>query len=234
MTQLWQGEAVSAVTKIQAGPCFVTQIKTKNTDGYEAVQIGFGDKKEKNVKKPQLGHLKQTKAKGIKNNFQWLREFIPNAENKTVLEIGDKIEVGVFAAGDKVAVSGISKGKGFQGVVKRHHFAGGRKTHGNKDQLRMPGSTGATAPGHVFKGTRKPGRMGDDTVTIKNLEVVEVDAKNNFIYIKGGVSGARNSLVLLVAPGDLQVTKPVVEVKESSSVPLSGTTEDKEVAAEVK
>jgi large subunit ribosomal protein L3 len=223
MTQIWQGENVMPVTKVQAGPCFVTQIKTKNSDGYEAVQVGFGSKKEKNTKKPQLGHLKKAKAKGANDNFQFLREFIPASDNKTVLEIGDKIDVSAFAVGDIVAATGVSKGRGFQGVVKRHGFQGGRKSHGNKDQLRMPGSTGATGAGHVFKGTKKPGRMGGDTTTTKNLEIIEIDKENNFLYVKGGIAGARNSLVLIAAPGDLAVSKPsVAEKKEETAVPVSG------------
>jgi len=211
MTQLWQGENVSAVTKIQAGPCYITQIKTQASDGYESAQIGFGAKKEKNTNKPQLGHLKKAKEKGVNDNFAFLREF--SIDDQAKLDVGDRIEVGTFSAGDKVAVSGISRGKGFQGSVKRHGFSGGRKSHGNKDQLRMPGSTGATGAGHVFKGTRKPGRMGGDMVTTKNLEIAEVDQANNILYIKGAVPGARNSLVLIKAEGDLQISKPVVEQK---------------------
>jgi large subunit ribosomal protein L3 len=226
MTQIWQGENVVPVTKIQAGPCFVSQIKTKITDSYDAVQLGFGNRKEKNVKKPQLGNLKKTKAKGIDNNFQFLREFVVDADNKTVLEIGDKIDVSSFAVGEVVAATGVSKGRGFQGVVKRHGFQGGRKSHGNKDQLRMPGSTGATGAGHVFKGTKKPGRMGGDTTTIKNLEVIEIDEKNNIIYIKGGIAGARNGLVLISGKGDVKVIKP--EVKADAKV------EEKPVEAKIE
>jgi large subunit ribosomal protein L3 len=242
MTQLWQGETVSAVTKVQAGPCFITQIKTVEKDGYGAVQLGFGAKKEKNIKKPQLGHLKKIKAKGINDNFAFLREFGNDA--KSTLELGDKIDVSAFAIGDKVAAIGISKGRGFQGVVKRHGFQGGRKSHGNKDQLRMPGSTGATGAGHVFKGTRKPGRMGNDTTTTKNLEIMEIDKANNILYVKGSIAGARNGLVLLEGLGEMVVSKsslvkaeedkPIVEVKESSSALLSETTEEKENVAEVK
>jgi large subunit ribosomal protein L3 len=213
MTQIWKGETVLAVTKIQAGPCFVTQIKKKEADGYEAVQLGFGGKKEKNIKKPQLGHLNKVKEKGVAGNFAFLREFRTNGGS--ALEIGDKIDVNVFAVGDQVAASGISKGRGFQGVVKRHGFSGGRKSHGNKDQLRMPGSTGATGAGHVFKGTKKPGRMGGDAVTTKNLEIVEIDKENNFLYVKGSVAGARNGLVLIQGAGDMVISKPsVVEKKE--------------------
>jgi len=237
MTQIWQGETVMPVTKVQVGPCFVTQVKNIARDGYGAVQLGFGVKKEKNTNKPQLGHLKKIKAQGIADNFAFLREFHTDA--KMALEIGDKIDVGAFAIGDKVAVTGVSKGRGFQGVVKRHGFQGGRKSHGNKDQLRMPGSTGATGAGHVFKGTKKPGRMGTETTTTKNLEIIEIDNANNFLYIKGGIAGARNGLVLIEGAGDLQVAKPVVEVKEEVKMeevaaPISEVSENKEVVAEVK
>jgi large subunit ribosomal protein L3 len=222
MTQLWQGEIVSAVTKVQAGPCFVTQIKTVNTDGYEAAQVGFGKRKEKNINKPQLGHLKKTKAKGIESNFSFLREF--STDKNTVLEIGDKIDVSSFTVGEKIEITGVSKGRGFQGVVKRHGFSGGRKSHGNKDQLRMPGTTGATGVGHVFKGTKKPGRMGGETVTTKNLEIAAIDELNNILYIAGSIPGARNGLVLLRTAGDLKVIKPEAEKKEDI----------KEAAVEVK
>jgi large subunit ribosomal protein L3 len=226
MTQIWQGENVMPVTKVQAGPCFVTQIKTQDNDGYEAVQIGFGNKKEKNTKKPQLGHLKNVKAKGANDNFQFLREFA--ADGKAALEIGDKIDVGTFAVGDIVAATGVSKGRGFQGVVKRHGFQGGRKSHGNKDQLRMPGSTGATGAGHVFKGTKKPGRMGGETVTTKNLEIIEIDKENNILYVKGGIAGARNSLVLIQGAGDLAVSKPSVAEKKEE---LKEEVKKEEIAA---
>jgi large subunit ribosomal protein L3 len=212
MTQIWQGETVMPVTKVQAGPCFITQVKNTEKDGYGAVQLGFGVRKEKNTNKPQIGHLKKIKAKGITANFAFLREF--HADVKMGLEIGDQIDVSTFAVGDKVAATGVSKGRGFQGVVKRHGFQGGRKSHGNKDQLRMPGSTGATGAGHVFKGTRKPGRMGTETTTTKNLEIIEIDKENNILYIKGGIAGARNGLVLLEGLGDLIVLKPAVENKE--------------------
>ena len=234
MTQIWQGETVVAVTKVQAGPCFVSQIKSEAKDGYSAVQLGFGAKKEKNMRKPQIGHLKQVKAKGVEANFQFLREFIPNTENKTVLEIGDKVDVSAFAVGDTVAVTGVSKGKGFQGVVKRHGFQGGRKSHGNKDQLRMPGSTGATGAGHVFKGTRKPGRMGNDTNTTKNLEIIENDEANNILFIKGGIAGARNGLVLVSANGDLKVTKPTSAPVEAVEAKTEASAPETVVAAEAK
>jgi large subunit ribosomal protein L3 len=218
MTQIWQGETVMPVTKVQAGPCFVTQVKINEKDGYQAVQLGFGDRKEKNVRKPQMGHLKKVKATGATANFQFLREFVPTKDNTVAFEIGDKVDVSAFAVGDVVDAIGTSKGRGFQGVVKRHGFSGGRKSHGNKDQLRMPGSTGSTGAGHVFKGTKKPGRMGGDSVTTKNLDIIQIDLENNFIYVRGGIAGSRNGLVMLATTGDMKVIKPVVESKEEIKV----------------
>lgn len=204
MTQVWQGDKVVGVTKVQAGPCVVVQIKTKDKDKYEAVQIGFGERKEKNIKKPQKNHMK-----GL-GNFKSLREFrvalnAPNDAKERQLKKGDVINVSTFESGDNIQVTGISKGKGFQGVVKRHGFHGQDKTHGNKDQLRMPGSIGCTGPAHVFKGVRMPGRMGGEQVTTKNLEVVEVDKENNILLIKGAVPGARNGLVLIQGEGELLI-----------------------------
>ena len=220
MTQLWKGEAAIGVTKIQAGPCFVTQVRTEAKDGYEAVQVGFGSKKIKNTKKPQIGHLKKIKAKRIENNFAFLREF--GAESKTALEIGDKIDVSAFTVGEVVNAIGISKGKGFQGVVKRYGFSGGRKSHGNKDQLRMPGSIGATAPAHVFKGKRMAGRMGGGQITMSNLKIVKVDKENNLLYIKGAVPGARNGLLWVKGTGEMKVRECGYE-KKSNSLNLSNS-----------
>jgi len=212
MTQVWKGEDVIAVTKVQAGPCSVVQIKNKKTDGYEAVQIGFGEKKEKNIRKPQKGHLaKVVKANpAVKPNIRTLREF--RVENSN-LNMGDIIDVTSFKAGDAIKIVGTSKGKGFQGVVKRHGFHGQDKTHGHKDQERMPGSIGATANQRVYKGTRMGGRMGSDRVTMP-AEVIEVDKENNILYIKGGVPGARNSLVLIIGEGELAPVKSEVKKEE--------------------
>ncbi len=210
MTQVWKDDKVLAVTKIVAGPCSVTQVKNNESDGYSAIQLGFGEKKEKNINKPQKGHLKNL------SNFRYLREF--RVEGSADLKRGDKIDLESFVSGDSAQVTSISKGKGFQGVVKRHGFKGTKKTHGNKDQLRMPGSIGATGPAHVFKGTRMGGRMGGDQVTIKNQEIIEVDIENNLILIKGAVPGARNSLVLISAEGDLKLIEELkVETKEEET-----------------
>ena len=201
MTQVWQDETVVAVTKVKAAPCTVVQIKNIKKDGYTAVQLGFGVRKEKNIKKPQKGHFKKL------GNFAKLREFRLSAEEAAKLKTGDMIDIGSFVSGDKIQVTSTSKGKGFQGVVKRYGFKGTKKTHGNKDQLRMPGSIGATGPAHVFKGTRMGGRMGGDRVTIKNLEVAGVDLENNILFVKGPVSGARNSLVLVSGEGELKLVE---------------------------
>lgn len=186
MTQEFKDDGtVAPVTIVKAGPCVITQVKTKDKEGYDAVQIGYGQKKKKRMTKAELGHL------GHLRNFRWLREFKVKDEYK----LGDEIKVSVFKKGDIVQVSGISKGKGFQGVVKRHGFHGSPATHGHKDQLRAPGSIGATDAARVFKGTRMAGRMGGDRVTITGLEIIEVDEKNGLLKIKGAVPGARGALV---------------------------------------
>ena len=208
MTQVWQGEKVVAVTKVQAGPCTVVQVKNDTKDGYEAVQIGWGEKKEKNIAKPQKGHMK-----GL-GNFRYLKEFRLKKEENTFKK-GDTFDISSFVEGDKIRITGTSKGKGFQGVVKRHGFAGQSKTHGTKDQVRMPGSIGATGPAHVFKGTRMGGRMGGDQVTMPTSEIVEVDLENNILYVKGGVPGARNSLVSLKGAGEIALIEEKVEEKDA-------------------
>lgn len=188
MTQIWAEDGrIIPVTVVSAGPCVVAQVKNVEKDGYRAAQVGFDKKKKLN--KPLAGHLK-----GLAQ-FKWLREFGINSDAE--IKRGDVIDVGVFAPGDKVRVSGISKGRGFQGVVKRHGFHGSPATHGHKDQLRMPGSIGSTDPQRVFKGMRMGGRMGQDKITIANLEIVSVDKENNQLMIKGAVPGARGSLVMI-------------------------------------
>lgn len=212
MTQIWQGEEVVAVTKVQAGPCVVTQVKNEERDGYRGVQLGFEKRKEKNIKKPQKGHLAGLKkiSDRIENNFRYLREIRPEkkGEEAPALEAGDVITANTFNEGDKIDVTGRSRGKGFQGVVKRHGFAGAIKTHGTKDQERMPGSAGAMGAARVFKGKKMPGRMGGDTVTTKNLEIVEVDAANNVIYIKGSIAGSPEDLLILQGKGELSKVSP--------------------------
>jgi len=188
MSQIFKGDKVIPVTKVQAGPCLVTQIKTLEKDNYEAVQLGFA-KKRRNTK-PLIGHLK--KASAEKEYNRYLREF---RIEKSDLKVGDKIKVDIFQPGDKIKVIGISKGKGFQGVVRRHGFHGASATHGTKDQERMPGSIGATGPERVFKGKKMPGRMGGKQITVKILEVIEIIPEENLLLVKGAVPGARNSLL---------------------------------------
>jgi len=185
------------VTLIKAGPCVVTQIKTKREfcssvskkneisgkDGYEAVQIGFQKLKEKKVKKTQKG-----------KPFKYLREFRGNVDISKY-KVGDVIDVSVFQRGDKVKVRGISKGKGFAGAVKRWGFKGRPASHGVKHEERTLGSVGATTPSRVIKGRKMPGRMGGEKVTIRNLEIVSVDSKNNLLAVKGAVPGAKGSLL---------------------------------------
>lgn len=190
MTQSFmQDGRVMPVTAVQAGPCQVVRVKTKEKDGYEAVEIGFGEKKK--IKKPIKGHLK-----GLPN-FRYLKEFrvIETKDYKK----GQKIDVSAFKTGEMVKITGISKGKGFQGVMKRHGFHGGPGSHGDKDQHRMPGSIGATGPQHVFKGTKMAGRMGGERVTVKNLEIIEINKDKSLLLIKGAIPGARNSLVMITS-----------------------------------
>ncbi len=207
MTQIWQEDRVVAVTKVQAGPCQITQLKDIFKDGYEAVQMAYGERKVKNVKKPQIKHLQKAKIDTSgKTTFHYLREF-RGQDITQGIELGDIVKVDTFAAGDKIQVTGISKGKGFQGVVKRHGFHGTNAQHGNKDQSRMPGSIGATGPAHVFKGTRMGGRTGGDRVTMRTLEIIQVDIENNILFVKGGIPGARNGLILISGEGELKTVK---------------------------
>lgn len=192
MTQLFdENGRVQPVTVISVSPTFVTQIKTKEKDGYDAVQIGFGERNEKNISKPVRGHLKG-------KNLETLREVRMSADAIDV-KVGDEISADSFEKGEKVTVSSTSKGKGFQGVVKRHGFAGGRRTHGQKHSEREPGSIGATGPQRVFKGTRMAGRMGGSRVTVKNLVLVDVDKDSNKVFIKGAIPGRRGTLVEIKA-----------------------------------
>ena len=189
MSQVFRPDGtVVPVTLVQAGPCIITQVKTEDTDGYTAVQVGMGI--SKNLTKSEKGHLQGLSMPGAMS--QILREF--RVEKTDAYKRGDALEATVFASGDKINVTGTSKGKGFQGVVRRHHFHGHPTSHGHKDQERMPGSIGAGGVQHVLKGRRMAGRMGDETVTVQNLEVVEV-RDNGIIAVKGAVPGARNSVI---------------------------------------
>jgi large subunit ribosomal protein L3 len=192
MTQIFDdaGNAVP-VTLIEAGPCYVTQVRLAERDGYSAVQLGFGEVKPKRLAGGQLGHLKRNNLPPLR----FLREF---REKDPGVEEGDKLSVEVFAVGEHVDVIGTSKGKGFQGGVKRYHFRGGPKTHGQSDRQRAPGSRGSgTTPGRVYKGARGPGHMGNERVTSQNLNVVLVDAERNLIGVRGSVPGPRGGLVMI-------------------------------------
>ncbi|MBU2235628.1 50S ribosomal protein L3 [Patescibacteria group bacterium] len=184
---------VVPVTLVEAGPCVIVQIKTEKKDGYNAVQVGFG--KKKNVTKPEKGHVKDLET------FRYLREF--RADGVDAFKRGDEFTVAVFTEGDEIKVTGISIGKGFQGVVKRHGFHGSPATHGHKDQLRMPGSIGSAYPEHVRKGKRMGGQMGNQQATITNLKVVSVDIEKNQLAIKGGIPGPTNNLVLIYGEGEM-------------------------------
>lgn len=181
------------VTIIVAGPCPVTQIKTKKTDGYDSVQIGFLDKKEKKTAKPELQHFAKA---GVKPT-RLVREFRGFADAEK-LKLGDNVTVEIFEEGEGVRVTGFSKGKGFQGVVKRHGFGGGPKTHGQSDRFRAPGSIGQSAyPSRVFKGVRMAGRMGNRKVTLKKKKIIKIEPEKNILMIKGPVPGPDSGLVLI-------------------------------------
>src|SRR5277367_4358473 len=189
MTQVFQEDgSVARVTVLQAGPCPVTAIRSPERDGYDAVQLAFGQTKEKHISKPELGHLKKADAPPMRH----LAEFRGEAGE---LQLGETVTVGVFEAGGHVKVSGVSKGKGFQGTIKRHNFVSGPKSHGSHN-VRAPGSIGASAtPSRVFKGIRGPGQMGNKRATQKGLEVVRVDAGENLLMVRGSVPGPTGALV---------------------------------------
>jgi large subunit ribosomal protein L3 len=203
-----QGDRVP-ITRIQAGPCSVVQIKTKTHDGYGAIQLGFGRRKK--AKKPMEGRLKKSQ---IKTPPLFLREIrVEQPEISANLKVGDEIKVeDVFKSGDIVDVTGISKGKGFAGVVKRWGFKGGPRTHGQSDRERAPGSIGATTtPGRVWKGKKMAGHMGHATQTVKNLQVYAIDRKKNLLLVKGLVPGPRGGLLIVKR---VKEGKPLVEVEE--------------------
>ncbi|MFA5873113.1 MAG: 50S ribosomal protein L3 [Anaerolineales bacterium] len=192
MTQIFdETGAALPVTLIEAGPCYVTQVRLPEKEGYAAVQLGFQEAKPKRLTSGELGHLKKNELPPLR----FLREFrIKDAEYK----VGDKVTVEVFGVGERVDVVGTSKGKGFAGVVKRYHFAGGPKTHGASDRLRAPGSNGATTtPGRVYKGSRRPGHLGHERVTAQGLKVVLVDAERNLLGVTGAVPGSKGGLVVV-------------------------------------
>ncbi|MFN3979550.1 MAG: 50S ribosomal protein L3 [Caldilinea sp.] len=193
MTQLFdKSGAVIPVTIIEAGPCYVTQVKTEETDGYNAVQLGYGVTAERKLTKGQRGHLLKSGAPMLRR----LREFRYDAAPS--LSVGDVIKADIFAEGELVDVSGVSKGRGFSGAVRRHGFAGGPKTHGQSDRHRATGSRGAgTTPGHTLPGTRAPGQYGNANTTVQNLKVALVDAERNLIAVRGAIPGPRGALVVV-------------------------------------
>lgn len=177
---------VSGCTVVEAGPCLVTQVRTKDVDGYEAVQLGYGHKKR--INEPEKGHFKNL------GNFRYLREF--KADTLEGISVGQRFGAELFQPGDRVDVSGVTKGRGFAGVVKRHGFHGGPKTHGQSDRHRAPGSIGSgTTPGRVLKGLKMAGHMGDRNLTVRNLEVVESNPARGILILKGAVPGSRNGLI---------------------------------------
>ncbi|NMA13036.1 MAG: 50S ribosomal protein L3 [Chloroflexi bacterium] len=192
MTQIFdeRGAAIP-ITVIEAGPCYVTQLRNQETDGYSAVQLGYEEVKPSRITNGEKGHLKRNNLPPLR----FLREF--RVKDPQVAE-GDKVTVDLFTLGELVDVVGTSKGRGFQGGVKRYNFRGGQKTHGQSDRMRAPGSRGSgTTPGRVFKGSRGPGHMGNDRVTVQNLKVAFIDAERNLIGVKGAVPGSRGGLVTI-------------------------------------
>lgn len=190
MTRIFdQSGAPKVATVIEAGPCTVIQVKTKERDGYDAVQLGFEGKKEVRTSKPLLGHFKKANVPPQRV----LKEF-RNFERE--VKTGDQVRVDIFKEGERVHVTGLSKGMGFMGVVKRHHFSGGPKSHGQSDRVRAPGSIGSSSfPKRVFKGLRMGGRMGFDRVTLRNIEILKIIPDRNLILVKGGVPGSRNTVL---------------------------------------
>lgn len=198
MTQIFDKSGVAhPATVLAVGPVTVTQTKNLEKDGYQAIQIGYGERNEKNINKAQKGHFKDL---GL---FRYLKEFRLSVDRQAQSGADDKynrgdiIDVSIFEVGDIIEVSAISKGKGFQGVVKRHGFKGGPRTHGNKHHERTPGSIGAQGPQKVLKGKKMAGRMGGERVTVKNLKILQIDKENNQLVLKGAVPGHRGTLVEL-------------------------------------
>jgi len=249
MTQIWDNDKFLAVTPVQVGPCTVFKLKTNVKDGYSAVALAYGQRKAKNISKPVLGQVK-----GLNLSPKYLKEF--KLKDDADIAVGSVIKADTFAVGDVLDAVGVSKGKGFQGVVKRHHFAGHKATHGNKDQERSSGSIGPKGPAKVFKNTRMPGRMGGDRVTVKNLLVAAIDEENNILYLRGAVPGCISSLIMLrTEGGELKLhdanekvevveevvtekTTPVVEDIKEKSTPVvekaAPVVEEPVVAEEVK
>lgn len=195
MTQVFDEQGtVIPVTVIEAGPCYVTQVRSSDRDGYVAVQLGYGETKPKNLTKGQLGHLQKADLPALRH----LREFRVSTNTEVGVEEGQEIKVDVFEQGELVDIIGVSKGRGHAGTIKRHGFHRGPKTHGQSDRMRSPGSIGmCAAPGRTLKGQRMAGRMGTDRVTVQNLPLVVVDADKNLLAVKGSIPGAKGSIVMI-------------------------------------
>lgn len=222
MTQVFgQENQVIPVTLIETGPCYVIQIKTEGQDGYSAVQLGFEGIKEKKVGRSQKGHFKKASSP----NLRFLREF---KMEKPEFKLGDKIDVAAFNPGEVVRITSVSKGKGFQGVVKRHGFSGMPASHGTKHTQRAPGSIGSAFPERVLKGRKMAGRMGGDKITIQGLEIAQVDKENNLLAVKGAVPGRKGALL------KIEVTKEIAEVKEEKEEKLIADLEKQESDAQKK
>jgi len=192
MTQIFDEQGVAyPVTIVEAGPCFVTQVRNPESEGYASIQLGFSEIHPKRLTGGELGHLKAKELPPLRV----LREF---SSKESEVKVGDKVTVETFAVGEHVDVIGTSKGKGFAGVVKRHHFKGGPKTHGASDRTRAPGSSGATTtPGRVYRGTRRSGHMGTERVTVQGLKVVLVDAERNLLGLHGAVPGPKGGVIMI-------------------------------------
>jgi large subunit ribosomal protein L3 len=197
MSQTYVDGVRTPVTKVTVGPCVITYIKNQEKDGYWAVQLGFGEKKTKNITKPMLGHMKKVVKEGAKMAPRFLREIKLTEEPKE--KVGDILNPSeMFAVGDYISVTGISKGKGFAGGVKRWHFSGGPKTHGQSDRQRAPGSIGqGTTPGRVYKGKHMAGRMGSEQKKVKGLRIISVNAEKNEIEVSGPIPGSTGKLVII-------------------------------------
>jgi len=192
MTQIFDAKGnIVPVTVVTAGPCLVTEVRTKERDGYTAVQLGYGEVKEKALTKPELGQFKK-KNLALK---RVLKEF--RLDDVTAFQVGQELKADIFKEGDFVDVTAKSKGKGFAGAVKRHNFRGGPTTHGQSDRLRAPGSSGSQGPQRVLKGSRRPGHMGDEMITVQHMKVVSVDPEKNYILINGSVPGANKGVVVV-------------------------------------
>ena len=231
MTQKFLADGtIIPVTRIAAGPCFVSKKIEHNGPEVNSIQITLAEKPFSKLTNPLKGFFNKVFRREV--GYGYLREFrLAKADPMFAkLNVGEEITVDAFKLGDVVKAEGVRKGRGFQGVVKRFHFRGHPGHHGHKDQLRMPGSSGATGPGHVFPGTRKPGLMGEEGVTVKNLEVVEIIPEKNEIWLRGAVPGYRGSLLKLEAPGDFEVKKPMEPIVEA--VPAVASTPATETSIE--